>query len=227
MNRYCSAHGLPTRRHPTTWCSSASRCRSKRSIEQTPTNSGETFATLPPEVREAKEAKLVIDRKTTFRVDESFVGPSNPTFVVPGGGEWGVCTNGFTPGKQYLVDAYWRNREWTANIGTATAEVNETPHNVASPAIHGMVFDHTKRPDGSPGETSFTVRLEGPGVVRETRTNRGGAFSFRDLFPGNYTISSHRPGWTPTVQEGVTIDLLKRPCALKFFSMEPEPGGVH
>ena len=83
--------------------------------------------------RERKEAKLVIDRKITFRVDESFVGPSNPTFAVSGGNErYGTCNNGFTPGKQYLVDAYWGNREWTANSCTATAEVKDTPLNVAS-----------------------------------------------------------------------------------------------
>ena len=89
-----------------------------------------------------------------------------------------------------------------------------------------MVFDHTFRPDGSPAETSFTVRRKGTGVELETRPNSRGAFSFRDLIPGNYTISSHRPGWMPYFKElrhGAPTDLIKRPCAIKFFSMEPEP----
>ena len=50
-----------------------------------------------------------------------------------------------------------------------------------------------------------TIILKGKDLIRSTRTNSQGHFSFHGLPPGTYTITAQAPGFFPEEQPGLTV----------------------
>jgi hypothetical protein len=79
---------------------------------------------------------VTLQRRITFRVDESWKGVSRNTFQVVTGMGWGDCGYEFTKGIQYLVvttaGKLYPQNEAQTGICTATAPVTKSAREIAA-----------------------------------------------------------------------------------------------
>lgn len=196
------------------------------------------FATASRETQAFMEPNLVRDRKIQLRIDERFIGTTEPVIHLMQGGNALSCCDCSIPfelGKQYLVFAGFHEGEWRTNVCSGTSLTQYATHQVASlrawkqgrresPAIHASVFALLPTNLGPKPEWSFQLRLDGPDGPREATITNGQVHSFRDLKPGVYKLFAHRPGWKLAHEQDSprVINLTKAACAVPYLAMQPD-----